>query len=134
MLKRLKNKLILNPKYIFLFDGIGALSSTILLYIIVLLPNEYIGMPKIALTCLAEIALLFCFYCFICFFTLSKDWKPYLKLISTANLLYCLLTILLLIYYRQSIAMLGLAYFLIEVILIITLVFIEIKVMKNQLR
>lgn len=53
--------------------------------------------------------------------------KPFLRIISAANVLYgCLIMSLLMVYYGQLTA-LGAAYFSLEIIVIAIIVFIEIK-------
>lgn len=121
------------PKNIFLVDGLGALLTALLLFLILRPFNNHFGMPKITLIYLSIIALIFAFYSITCFFLLIENWKPFLKIISIANLLYCALTFVLLIRYHQSITILGVAYFSGEILVICGLTFLELKICrKNQ--
>lgn len=117
----------LKPKILFLIDGLGALLTAFFLFVILRTFNEYFGMPQTTLTYLSLIAVIFCLYSITCFFLLSDNWKPFLRVISIANLLYCILTLGLVIYNYQSVTLLGITYFLAEIIVICGLVFVELK-------
>jgi hypothetical protein len=88
-------------------------------------------MPKTTLTYLSAIAACFCFYSAICFLILKENWIPFIRLISIANLLYCVLTMGLLITYYTQLTTLGSAYFLAEITLICVLVCIELTVARK---
>ena len=117
----------LKPKILFLIDGLGALLTAFFLFVIFRTFNEYFGMPQTTLTYLSLIAVIFCLYSITCFFLLSDNWKPFLRVISIANLLYCILTLGLVIYNYQSVTLLGITYFLAEIIMICGVVFVELK-------
>ncbi len=128
-------KFKLRPKSIFLLDGLGALLSAILLCIVLRTFNQYIGISKTTLTYLSWLAVLFSIYSLTCFFVLSNHWKPFLILISIANLLYGTLTLGIIIYNYHYITLIGIIYFLAEIAIIYLLVFIELKMVihyKNQ--
>lgn len=116
------------PKKLFLLDSIGALTTAFLLYIVLRNFNEYIGMPERILTYLSVIAICFCIYSTVCFFVIKANWTPFIKIISIANLLYCVLTISLVIFYAPQLTAIGLAYFLGEIAIIFGLVYIELNV------
>ena len=78
----------LKPKILFLIDGLGALLTAFFLFVILRTFNEYFGMLQTTLTYLSLIAVIFCLYSITCFFLLSDNWKPFLRVISIANLLY----------------------------------------------
>ena len=124
-------QLTLKPKTIFLIDSIGAFVTAFFLFAILRTFNEAIGIPQKVLTYLSLIAVLFSLYSSVCFFLLKDNWRPFLKIISIANLLYCLLTLSLILSYYQSITIIGIAYFSGEIIIIGGLVFIEVKIMKQ---
>ncbi len=128
------HKLLLNPKRLFLIDGFGALLTTFSLFAILRTFNEYIGMPQTTLVFLSIIALAFSFYSFCCFLLVNNNWHPFLRAISIANLLYCCLTLVLVIYNYPRLTFLGVTYFLLEIIIVCGLVFIEINVLilNNQ--
>ena len=120
------------PKNIFLVDSLGAFLTALLLFSILRTFNNHFGMPKITLTYLSIIALIFSFYSITCFFLLNDNWKSFLKIISIANLLYCALTFALLIYYHQSITLLGVVYFSGEILVICGLIFLELKICRKN--
>jgi uncharacterized membrane protein HdeD (DUF308 family) len=59
---------------------------------------------------------------------LKGNWTPFIKGISIANLLYCVLTIGLVIFYNPQLTTIGIAYFLGEIAIICGLVCIELRV------
>ncbi len=124
-IEKMINHLVRKPGTLFLIDSIGAMLTTLLLFFVLRNFNGYFGMPKTALTYLSAIAACFCVYSAICFLFLKENWMPFIKIISVANLLYCLLTAGLLINYYKQLTGLGLTYFWVEIIIICGLVFIE---------
>lgn len=125
------SRLILKPKTLFLIDGLGAFVTAFFLFAILRTFNKYFGMPQTILMYLSIIAIIFCFYSITCFFLLKDNWQPFLRTISIANLLYCFLTMVLLIYYYQSITILGVTYFLAEIMVVCGLVFVELKTLNK---
>jgi len=117
-----------NPQKLFLIDSIGALTTATLLFVVLRNFNEYFGMPEKILTYLSVIAVCFFIYSTACFFVIKANWTPLIKGISIANLLYCILTISLLVFYHQQLTTLGIAYFLGEIAIICGLVYIELNV------
>jgi hypothetical protein len=124
-------RITLKPKTLFLVDSIGALVTAFFLFAILRTFNEYFGIPQITLTYLSIIAAIFCLYSITCFFLLNDNWQSFLKTISIANLLYCFLTMGLVIYYYQSLTILGVTYFLAEIIVVCGLVFVELKTVSK---
>ena len=120
-----------NPKKLFLIDSIGAFLTAILLFVILSYFEPEFGLPKQTLYCLFTLACTFAIYSFACYKNVNKNWNKYLQIISIANFLYCLLTLILIIIYRNRITKLGLIYFIIEVIIIGCLAYIEIKIAKK---
>ena len=120
-------RLTLQPKTLFLIDGLGALVTAFFLFVILRTYNVYFGMPQNTLTYLSLIAIVFCLYSITCYFFLKDNWRPFLRTISIANLLYCCLTMGLVIYYYPSLTILGVSYFLAEIIVVFVVVFVELK-------
>ena len=116
------------PITLFLVDGLGAALTTFFLYMILRNFYAYFGMPKYILTYLSLIALVFCIYSTTCFFLLKRNWTPFIRVISIANLIYCVLTMVFLYIYFNELTKLGLTYFFIEIVIIIALVYIELNV------
>ena len=117
-----------NPKILFLIDAIGALTSAVLLFFLWRQFNEILGLPKSTLTILSVFAGVFFLYSAICTIWIKAHFSPFLYLIATANLLYLLLTLVLIGLNWSEVTSLGLIYFLGEIGLISGLAFLEIKV------
>jgi len=127
---RVINYIVEKPKRLFFIDGIGALLTTFLLFAVLRNFNEYFGMPTTVLTCLSALAACLCLYSTICFFLLKENWTPFIRAISVANLLYCCLTLGLLLFYFPLLTLVGVVYFFVEIAVICGLVYIELKVAK----
>jgi len=128
-LQQVLNKI--NPKNLFLIDGFGALLSAFSLGIVLVKFEEIVGMPQRVLYILALMACIFAVYSFSCYLRVNKNWRPFLKAIAFANLLYCCLTIGLVLYFYQSLTALGILYFVLEIIVILLLVSIELKMASS---
>ncbi len=116
------------PRKLFMVDGLGAALTTFSLYIIGRNFNFYFGMPKYILTYLSLIALVICIFSTTCFFLLKRNWTPFIRVISIANLIYCVLTLVFLFIYFNELTKLGLTYFFVEIVIIIALVYVELNV------
>ena len=128
IINKLINHLIEKPKTLFLIDSLGAIVTGFILFVIMRQLNEYIGMPIIVLTYLSIIAICFCIYSTACFLFLKERWTPFIRLIGVANLLYCALTIGLLIKHYSLLTIIGIIYFLIEIVIICGLSYVELNV------
>ena len=117
-----------NPFLLFLVDGVGAVVSAFMLGIVLVYFQPYIGLSIELLQLLAAIPSVFIIYSFLNFWRKPKNWQPYLKGIAVANLLYCCLTLGILIAYNQKMTALGICYFVLEIIILLALVAIEWKV------
>jgi hypothetical protein len=130
---KLIHQLAKKPKMLFLLDSLGALLTAVLLLVILQNFSPSIGMPKTALTLLLSAAVCLFFYSAACFLLLKEKWGVFIRIISAANALYCLMTLLLLIVHYKQITYLGLAYFLGETAIILGLVCIELKTAAKNL-
>ncbi len=115
----------IKPSKLFLVDSLGALLTGFLVGTVLLKHVDVFGMPVKPLTILSIIAFSYAIYSICCYFFLDKNWRPYLKFIAFANLLYCCLTITFIIYFFSSVTNTGLIYFSAELIIIVCLVIIE---------
>lgn len=122
--------LFTKPKNIFLLDGFGALLTTLLIFFVLRTFNDFFGLTKNTLEFLAALALVFSTYSVSCYFLVNSYWKSFLKIICTANILYCILTIGILFYNYQNISIFGIAYFLGEIAVISGIVFLEAKALR----
>lgn len=121
------NKLNINPKQLFLIDGIGALVSAFFLGIVLVRFESLIGMPKNILYFLAVLPCLFAVYSIYCHFLVKHSWRTFLKGIAIANLSYCVLTVSLVFIHYENLTVLGLGYFLVELVIIGILVTYELR-------
>lgn len=121
------------PRTLFLVDGLGAALTTFSLYFVLRPYFDYFGMPTNILKYVSIIGLIFCSYSMSCFFLLKDNWSPFLRIIGIGNLLYCILTMTLLYAYFLSLTLLGLTYFIVEILIIVLLIYIEYGV-ANRLR
>lgn len=116
------DKVTLTPRKLFLIDGLGA-SLTVLLLSQVVAPFERtFGMPSRVVYALAALAGVFAVYSLTCHFLLSTDWRPYLRGIAVANMLYCALSLGCCVYFADSLTALGWTYFAGEILIVLALV------------
>ena len=85
-------------------------------------------MPAIVLVKLAFVAGFFALYSATCFLKMPENWQPFLKTIAVVNLAYSCLTIGLVMHFYERLTMIGLVYFVAELVIVITLASIELKV------
>ena len=121
------DKLSNNAKVVFLIDAIGALLSALFIFIILNYFENQIGLPAKTLFFLIIIAIVLSIFSFCCYLFQNNNLKQNLKVISRANILYCILTIFTLFAYRQVITKLGLLYFIFEIFIIFLIVKVELK-------
>lgn len=116
---------------IFLIDSIGALLSAIFLVVISRMEG-YFGMPTKIAIILALIA--FCFFIYsLTIHLLKQKVNTYLFIIAIANLLYTVITFVLIIIYKQELKLLGWLYFIGEIMILIFLIQLELSIaMKYQ--
>lgn len=123
---RTPNLLHMNPHILFLIDSLGAALS-IAIALLVAKFEPVFSIPPPILYTLSCIAGVFFIYSFFCFYRKATPWQLYLKRIAIANLLYCGLIFGLIIYLYQKLALLGLLYFGLEIIVIAALAIFELK-------
>lgn len=119
------DKITSNPKRLLGIDGLGALLSAFFLGVVLVRFEDYFGMPRTVLYALSLVACLFAIYSICCYFLLTHHWRPYLKIITILNILYCCLTMGFVFYFYQKLTHWGLIYFLLEFIVLIVLITIE---------
>lgn len=131
MLKNAINYFSQKQKTLFLIDSIGALLTAFFLYVVMRQFNYYVGMPNQVLTILSIVAICFFLYSMLCLIILKRNRGPFIKVIGIANLLYCLLTIGMLFKYHHVLTVIGETYFLIEIVIISLLSYVEISVARK---
>lgn len=131
-LKTVFKTISFQPKMIFLIDSIGAfLSANLLLIILSFLQTEF-GIFDKRFNFLVATSYVFSIYSFCCYYWIDKQWRVFLRIIAIANLLYCILIIIFLVNFCKNITLLGLAYFISEIIIIICLAAIELKTTQKK--
>ena len=96
------DKITSNPKKLFLIDSLGAVLTAFFLGVILVRFEDSFGMPITILYYLSSIACVYAIYSISCYILLGNNWRPYLKAIAIANLLYCCTTIVLVFYFYQN--------------------------------
>ena len=127
IMNKLINQFAEKQETLFLIDSIGAFMTAFFLFVIKVQFNEYFGMPETVLTYLSVIAICFCIYSAACFIFLKEHRSIFIRLIGIANLLYCALTIGLMFRHYPSLTILGTIYFIIEIVIICGLSYIELN-------
>ncbi|NND05196.1 MAG: hypothetical protein HKN87_02350 [Saprospiraceae bacterium] len=115
------------PKKLFLIDALGAFVSALCLGYLLVRFEHLFGMPKNVLYVLASIAIGFSINSIASWAFAKESWRRALRIIAIANLLYCCITVVLVLYYWQYLTALGLAYFMIEIILVVLLSYAEFR-------
>lgn len=128
------NNMILHPKKLFLIDSLGGLLSAFLLGVALTRFETTFGMPQKVLYMLSFIACVFAIYSFLNYWRMKENWRPYMKILASENLLYCCLTIALAISCYQQLTQLRFTYFVLEIVVIILLVVIELKTASTLIR
>lgn len=120
-----------NPEKLFRVDGTGALITSVLLFVLLKFPALNSGLPSVILICLLLISVLIAVYSFACSFVIKKNRKRFIMLNGILNTLYCCLTFGLLMYYRQEVTVLGITYFVLEILIIGVLIYVEFLTAKT---
>lgn len=128
VLNRLTDRLAAHPRILFVIDAAGALLTAFLIGIVWLKFQQYIGMPAAVLKMLAIIAFIIGLYSTGCFLLVKNSWPSFIKAIAIANGLYSVLTLCLLGIYYPVLSIIGIIYFLVEIVIISLLICLEFKV------
>jgi hypothetical protein len=115
------------PQKLFLVDSLGALLSALLLGLVLAQFDKTFGMPQNVLYVLSVIPCIFAVYSFLCFLIKTTYWRFLMKIIATANILYCFLTLGMMVYFHPQLTVLGLLYFTLEIAIVVILACIEWK-------
>lgn len=120
----------LSLKNIFLIDGVGAFLSASLTGLLLPFFSNRIGLPKEILYLMASIGFVYALSS-LTFYFWSRNLKKILPYLILANFYYCLLITILLFTFWGELSVLGAAYFLIEMVILLGLVAIENKIYKR---
>lgn len=118
----------LNPKKLFLIDGIGAILSAFLLGIVLVKLERFFEIPASTLYLLAVLPICFALYDGYCYRKGNDKIAQSLKTIAVMNLLYCCLSFGFMVYHFEILTNLGCVYLLIEILIVLLLSALEIKV------
>lgn len=123
---------MVHPKKIFLIDGAGALLTAFtLVFTPVLLPGIF-GLPKAQTLLLGSIAVCFAVYSMYNYVRFNPTrWKLLLRIIALANLVYCLLSLAVILYFYKQISVIGWIYFTGEIAIIISLFLWEMNILNR---
>lgn len=121
----------LTQKNIFLLDGIGAILSACFTGLILTRYSLFLGINVSLLQSLALLPTAYALYSLSCYFLVSKIRPWMLLTVISANLFYCLISAALILF-RERITSLGKTLLTAEIIIILLVVFVEIKVLKRK--
>lgn len=119
---------MIKPATLFLVDGLGALLSALLLGAVMPRLISFVGIPVSTLYLLAAFPVLFAIYDFYCFRGDGRKAGSQLRVIATLNLLYCILSVGLVIYHRDTVTIPGFVYFVLELLIVVSLALVEFSV------
>lgn len=120
-----------NPRILFLFDGIGAVISALSLAFLLAPFPEFFGIPSNIAYSFTVLAFIFAIYSLSCYWINPKIPKYFLRIIAIANFSYCILSLSALFFLWSEITIWGTLYILGEKLIVLSLVYLEIKVSKN---
>ena len=116
----------MSVKQVFLIDGIGAIISAIFLSIVYYI-DQVFAVPGNMYKQLILFPVVFAVYSIICSCIHLSKWKIFLSLIALCNVLYASYSLLLAYQYRNELSLPGILYFISETVIILLIVFVEIK-------
>ncbi len=127
-----KKSFQLTPRKLFLFDGVGALVSAFLLGVVLVRLEYLIGIPTNTLYTLAAFPILFALFDLVCMRRKPTEQVRLLRVIAFANLSYCVLSLVLAFYHKDTVTSLGWTYVVVEVAIVSALAFIELKTSRAE--
>ena len=135
-IEHLISKAEVNPKNLFLIDGLGAILSAFLLGFVLVKFQIIFGIPPSTLYILAVMPLFIALCDFYCYRKSNQKTGLLLKIIAILNLTYCSISLGFVFYHFETITNLGLVYILIEIVIVLLFAIIEfitgIKVIKES--
>jgi hypothetical protein len=118
-------------RQLFLIDALGASLSAIMLGLVLTTFQPIFGMPMNILQVLAGIAAVFAVYSYRCYFRLPENASRFLRWIALANFFYGGLTLSLMIRHAEMLTFWGWAYFIGELIIVLTLATLEYRTARS---
>ncbi len=118
---------ITNLKRWFLLDGIGAFISCIMLSFVLVQLQHLIGMPVSKLYFLAAFPFVYTLFDAYNYYKLPNAAPRNLRLVAMLNVLYCIISAVLLVMHFADLKTLGWIYFISEKIIVLILANMEWK-------
>jgi hypothetical protein len=118
-------------KKILLLDSLGALVTAINLLVIPLF-EIYTGVPRDIALILVPLPILYSIFSLFSYKFGNDNWRSLLKMIAIANLIYCCLTLYVTWINFDTFKIIGIIYFIVEIIIIIILATLELKIAINH--
>ncbi len=119
------------PQHLFLIDGIGAFVSALFLWLLIVPFESFFGFPADVAKTLSVIPFVYAIYSLSCYFFEKWQRIPFIQVIMAANILYCILSLVLVVVWFDQITLFGLWYFLSEKVIILALVMWEWKIVQQ---
>lgn len=126
------DKLASKPRIMFLVDGLGACLSAFLLGVVIYNLENTFGMPKDVLFYLAIAPCFFAIYSFRCYLLNSTKWRSLLKIIAIANLIYCIISAIMICQHYSLLTILGIIYFVVEIIIVAYISKVELNIANSN--
>ncbi|MEM8909541.1 MAG: hypothetical protein AAGD05_16965, partial [Bacteroidota bacterium] len=93
--------------------------------------ESFFGMPAKVLYYLAFVACVFAGYSFLCYRYVEKNWRRYMSIIAIVNVLYCVVTLYLVVNLHPQLTLWGQIYFILEVMIVVALALVELKIANH---
>lgn len=113
------------PRTLFLMDGIGAGISAFILGVLWGRFPSLLGFPQTTLYVLALIPCFFMLYDGLQYFKKSNPSAVAVKSIAYMNGAYCIFSLLCCLFYYDTLTTLGFLYLFMEIVLVITIAYVE---------
>lgn len=120
-----------SPKNVFFIDAIGAFFSAFVLFFIhEIINGDFYNIPDHVITFLYTTAGIYMLYSFTCYMLVKNQWKKFLSILIALNILYSLMTLIVLFLFNHQITVFGLSYFIIELCIIAFIIRFEFLALK----
>lgn len=113
------------PRRVFLLDAVGASITCSILAGILPPFSELFQVDRRMFFILSAYALILFGYSTAIFVLKPTNWVPYLRIIASANAVYCLITFGIIYFFNPTISTLGVVYFVGEAIIILSIAYFE---------
>lgn len=123
--------MVTDPRVMFRFDTAGAAVSLLLLGVILPRLQAHLGVPASVLYGLALWAGGCLLYDLLCLRLATLTQPQWLGGIVLANALYCILSAVLLVVHSDALTPLGVAYFVVDILVILAVIAIEVQLLRR---